>query len=203
MTRKSRLLRLLMTFVCSLVFVVAAGWIALWTFQPVYQATCILEENTDFLLQPLFADRPLESLAVREREILFNPIVLDPVLSDPSIRDAVSLSNPETAEPNLRRNLSIESAGSRSRMTISYIDPDPTSAATVCNGITESYLRQRNFLHAARISNLERVLEPEIARVEQRVEEATRRVEKLRNMTDLAEFDLTGNPLPRLKDKII
>ncbi|TWU19432.1 polysaccharide biosynthesis tyrosine autokinase [Allorhodopirellula heiligendammensis] len=156
-----------------------AAFVVIRGFVPRYQASYLLEANEDFVVfkgvMPV-----MENMARTEKNLFTNPIVLDPVLADPSLRTAPSLSNPETAEANLRKNLSIGSGGTDSRLVVSYTDTDREAAAQVCNAIVESYLRQRDSFDNTRVNNLERWLDPEIQRWEQEVDERRKRVQLLK-----------------------
>jgi len=155
-----------------------ACFVVLRNFVPTYKATSLLEANQDFVVfqgvMPMVKD-----LARTETSLFYNAIVLDPVLADPELRRAPSLSNPDRAEQNLRRNLSINSGGTSSRLVVSYEDSDREAAAMVCNAVVESYLRQRDAFDSTRVNNLERWLEPEIQRWEQEVGDRRRNVQNL------------------------
>ncbi len=158
------------------------AFVVLQTFVPRYRASHLLEANDDFILfkgvMPTVSD-----LARSEKPFFFNPIVLDEVLDDPALRDAPSLSDPETAEANLRRNLSIGNAGSKKRLAVSYEDTDRVAAAEICNAVVASYLRRREEIDTKRINNLERWLGPEIVNWETQVEEKKRNVRLLSQKT--------------------
>ncbi len=159
-----------------------AALLVMQGFVPRYQASYLLEANEDFVVfkgvMPV-----MENLARTEKSLFLNPIVLDPVLADPSLRTAPSLSDPETAEANLRKNLSIGSGGTDSRLVVGYTDSDREAAAQVCNAIVDSYLRQRDSFDNTRVNNLERWLDPEIQRWEQEVDERQKRVQALSQKT--------------------
>ncbi|MDG2220955.1 MAG: exopolysaccharide synthesis protein, partial [Rubripirellula sp.] len=164
---------------------ILAGLVAFYileTFIPRYKASHLLEANQDYVVfkgvMPTVSD-----LSRTEKQIFFNAVVLDPVLSDANLRKAPSLADPETAEKNLRRNLSISAAGSKTRIFVNYEDIDRDAAADVCNAVVESYLRQRDSFDDSRISNLEKWLEPEIERWQQEVEVRQDRIQKLSEMT--------------------
>ncbi|TWU29129.1 polysaccharide biosynthesis tyrosine autokinase [Novipirellula artificiosorum] len=152
------------------------------TFVPEYRAQHLLEANEDYVVfqgvMPMVKD-----LARTETSLFFNPIVLDPVLADPENRMAPSLSDPESAEQSLQRNLSVASGGTSTRLVVSYKDTDPEAAALVCNAVVESYLRQRDSFDSTRVSNLERWLEPEIQRWEREVSDRQRVVQSLSEQT--------------------
>ncbi len=152
------------------------------SFVPTYRATYLLIANDDYVVfkgvMPV-----MRNLSRSERSLIYNPIVLDPVLSEPGIRSAPSLSDPETAETNLIKNLSIGSGGTESTLAVSYTDSDPEAARMVCNAIVESYLRQRDAFDNKRVSNLEDWLEPEIQTWELEVEERKRKVEEISKIT--------------------
>ncbi len=156
----------------GLVLAAIAGFAVLKTFVPRYQATHLLEANNDYVV---FKDvmPMIDDLARTEQPLFYNAIVLDPVLSDPELRSAPSLSDPETAEKNLRKNLSIKSAGSKSQLLVGYEESDREMAAKVCNAVVNAYLRQRDMFDSTRVNNLERWLEPEIQRWQAEVEKAS------------------------------
>ena len=66
------------------------------TFEPVYEATHILEANQDYVVfkgvLPLAND-----LSRKERQLILNDLVLGPVLTEEGIRTAPSLADPEAA----------------------------------------------------------------------------------------------------------
>ena len=162
-----------------------SGLMALYvlkSFVPIYSASHLLEANQDFVVFQHVMPA-VKNLASTEKALFFNAIVLDPVLAEPSCRTAPSLSDPATAESNLKQNLRVTSGGTESRLLVSYKDSDPVAAANICNIIVESYLRQRDAFDNTRVSNLERWLEPEIQRWEQAVEERQRIVQKCSEQT--------------------
>jgi capsular exopolysaccharide synthesis family protein len=138
------------------------------SFVPRYQASYLLEANNDYLVfkgvMPTVSD-----LARSEKSLIMSPIVLERVLRDPELVNAPSLSDPDKAESNLRKNLSIAGTGSRSQLRISYTDTDREAAADVCNAVASSYLKQRDTFDTQRVNNLQKWLEPEIDRWEQEV----------------------------------
>lgn len=155
-----------------------AGYVVLKTFVPRYLASHLLEANEDYIVfkgvMPTIQD-----ISSSEQTLFFNAIILDPVLADPALRESPSLADPETAELNIRQNLSVSSGGTRSRLLVSYEDTDPEAAAMICNAIVDSYLRQRDAFDSTRVANLERWLGPEIERWQQEVEQRQRSVQKL------------------------
>ncbi len=153
-----------------------------FTHVPSYRASYLLTANHDFVVFKGVIP-VVKNPAKSERALILSPIVLDPVLSEPGIRSAPSLSDPTSSQENLLNNLSIESAGTDSVMSVSYEDTDPDSAAMVCNAIVESYLRQRDAFDRKRVSNLEDWLEPEIQTWELEVSEKQRSVESLNKVT--------------------
>ena len=164
------------------VLAVATALVVLKSFVPIYRASHLLESNQDFVVFKNVMPS-VEDLARTEKTLFFNSIVLDPVLADSEFRSAPSLENPKTAEGNLIKNLRVTSGGTGSRLLVSYQDSDREAAAMICNAIVESYLRQRDAFDNARVSNLERWLEPEIQRWEHAVQERQRVVQKLSEQT--------------------
>lgn len=148
---------------------VLAAFAVLQNFQPRYLASHVLESNGDYVVfQDLFSNA--SDLERTERSLVFSPLVLDPVLADPTLRQARSLSDPSSAEANLRENLSLTNGGVASRLVVSFEDTEREFAALVCNAVVESYLRQRDAFDKMRVNNLERWLSPEITRWEKEVE---------------------------------
>ncbi|MEO1524112.1 MAG: hypothetical protein AAFX06_01690 [Planctomycetota bacterium] len=147
--------------VASLVLPCLTVWIALATFTPRYRASHLLESNTEFILykdvMPVFHD-----LADTERAVVMNSVVLDSVLVDPDVLSVIDRDNLATAQQHLRRNLSVEEAGSSGRMLISYVHPDREAAAAICNAVASSYLRVRSSADQTRVTKLETLLVPEI-----------------------------------------
>ena len=141
-----------------------------WAFEPRYRAGHWVEARNDYLVYEDVTPR-YRDLSNTERALIFSPIVMDPVLSDPSLRNTPSLSDPASAEANLRENLFIEEGGTSTRMVISYEDTDPNAAAEIVNAVAESYLRTRDSFDNLRVDNLVKWLQPELRRQEQRVRE--------------------------------
>ena len=155
-----------------------AAILVIETFVPEYRAEHWLEAKQDYLV--FQGVMPVaKNLSQTEKPIILNPIVLDPVLSDPALRKAPSLSDPELAEVNLRKNLTIASGGTSERLVISYTDTDRDAAAMVANAITDSYLRTREAFDSRRVENLEKWLAPELTRWENNVEDRRKTVESL------------------------
>ena len=155
-----------------------AAILVIETFVPEYKAEHWLEAKQDYLV--FKGVMPVaKNLSQTEKPIILNPIVLDPVLSDPAIRKAPSLADPEVAEVNLRKNLSIASGGTSERLVISYTDTDRDAAAMVANAITDSYLRTREAFDSRRVENLEKWLAPELTRWENNVEDRRKTVSSL------------------------
>ncbi|MCG8652075.1 MAG: P-loop NTPase, partial [Pirellulales bacterium] len=159
-----------------------ATFAVLQSFVPRYRASSLLVANDDYILErgvfPTVTD-----LAKSEKLFFSNPIVLDQVLDNPLLRKAPSLSNPETAEGNLRRNLSISTGGSKKQMVVAYEDTDREAAAEICNAVVTAYLACREEFDSARVNDLERWLMPEIDNWEHMVEERKRRVHDLSRNT--------------------
>lgn len=157
-----------------------AGWFVWRSFVPEYEATHILEANRDYVLSrsvgPIIHD-----LARSERQLITNAIVLDPVLANEALTKAPSLSNPATAERQIRQHLQIGNAGTGNLLTISYRESDRKMAAEVCNAIAESYLQARRRFDDERMGNVEQWLA-------QPIEQWKRNVEALRtSLSDLTK----------------
>ncbi|TWU55695.1 polysaccharide biosynthesis tyrosine autokinase [Rubripirellula reticaptiva] len=159
-----------------------AAMFVLQGFVPRYEATHLLVANDEYVVFDNVM-KYSKDLARTETALILNPIVLVPALADPSLHDVPSLSNPATAEAHLRSNLTIKSGGDPKSLEIRYEDTDPEVAKNVCNAVAKSYLRQRDSFDAARVTNIEEWLEPEIQQWEQRVEERQARVQTLSEQT--------------------
>jgi len=72
--------------------------------------------------------------------------------------------------------MSVNDAGTRTLMQISYKDTDPVAAAKVCNAIVRSYLDQRQRFDDRRVSDLEGWLQPAVNSWEGAVEENRKRI---------------------------
>ena len=176
----------------GVLFAAAALVISLLTYTPRYKASHLLEANNDFILYQNVMPK-LENLAETEAPIVFSSLVLDAVLQDPSLRNAPSLSNPDQADRNLRAELSVEEAGSKQRMRISYIDTDRVSAATICNAVVSSYLRTRAASDQVRVNKVQSLLIPEI-------DHWKKEVEKLKgNYRELSRIVGGGDGSPELQ----
>jgi capsular exopolysaccharide synthesis family protein len=149
-----------------------------WTFVPEYLASHLLEANRDFVVFQGIIQGPSELLQ-NERPLIENHLVLSPVLADAKICEAPSLRDVHTREMNIRRNLSLSDAGSRTLMRISYRDTDPVAAANVCNAIARSYLQQRQRFDDRRISDLESWLQPALKLWQTEVEQHRERIVSL------------------------
>ncbi|QEF99607.1 Tyrosine-protein kinase YwqD [Stieleria maiorica] len=162
----------------GLVLACLAAFSVLATFEPRFRAQHLIEANQDYILyRDVF--NTVRDLAGTEKTIFFDEIVLRPVLSDPELRAAPSLSDPEEAERNIRKNLNISHGGSRARMIVSYEDANREYAAKVCNAIVEAYMMQRKALDGRRVAILEELLDPEIDHWKGQVEQHKARVREL------------------------
>lgn len=157
-----------------------AAFLTVQLATPRYRSSSLLEANRDYIV---FKDvlPTIQNLAKNDQALIFNSLVIDPILANPSLRSAPSLFVPESAEENLRKNLTVESDNVESRMIVSYEDTDPTAAAVVCNAIVAAYLRQRDAFDHQFSSNRQRWLLPEIQRWRQRVEQQQRIVSQINN----------------------
>lgn len=160
-----------------LLALVVSGFIY-WAFVPEYLASHLLEANRDFVVFQGIMQGPSE-LVQNERPLIENHLVLSPVLSDSKVCEAPSLQDVHTREMNIRRNLSVSDAGSRTLMRISYRDTDPAAAAAVCNAIARSYLQQRQRFDDRRISDLEGWLQPALKLWQDEVEQHRERIVNL------------------------
>ena len=180
----------------GLVLAAIAAVVVLQMFVPTYRATHIIEANEEYLL--FKGVHPVNrNLARTEKLLILNPLVLDPVLANPDLRSAPSLSDPETAESNLKKALSFSSSGSEARLAVSYQDTTPEAAVEVCNAVVASYMKFRAAHDSKRVRNLETWLTPEIARWEQEVENDLKVVKDLRVQTN---GYTTGNQASQLEN---
>jgi capsular exopolysaccharide synthesis family protein len=149
-----------------------------WRFVPEYLASHLLEANRDFVVfQGVMQGHA--DLLQNERPLIENHLVLSPVLSDAKICEAPSLRDIHSREMNIRRNLSLSDAGSKTLMRVSYRDTDPVAAANVCNAIVRSYLQQRQRFDDRRISDLEGWLQPALKLWQDEVEQHRERIVSL------------------------
>lgn len=149
-----------------------------------------MKANQDYIVDKSALGYSLD-LSETERQLVENERVFAQVLMDPGLRETPSLSEPETAEQNLRENLSIESARDPAILVISYTDTDREAAAKVCNAITDSYLMLRDDFESRRIGRLEKWLEPQVVQLKRKVEEQSKLVAQLTR-------EITGTPGTRL-----
>ncbi len=164
-----------------------------YQFEPEFQATCFMEANRDFVIAQGLQTQSRD-LARTERTLITHALVLDPVLADPKLRAAPSLSNPQTAERQIRDRLAVGNAGTDTQLTISYRDRDKVMAAKVCNAIAESYLKVREQLDEDRFEDVESWLA-------QPIEQWKRNVENLRlNLTQLSK---DSNGIDPFKENIV
>ncbi len=182
----------------GLVFAGIAAFAVLQSFTPTYEATHLMEANQDFVVFKgvLPLNRSSRNVARTEKQLIYNSIVLDSVLAIPGTREVPSLSDPESAETNLRKNLSVGNAGTDTLLTISYRDEDPDAAAYVANVVADAYLSKRNEFDQTRSKNLERWLSPEIQRWRGEVESRQRRVEELSGKTAGYAVSDSNRPSP-------
>ncbi|MCY2973108.1 MAG: AAA family ATPase [Planctomycetota bacterium] len=149
-----------------------------WSFVPEYSASHLLEANRDFVVFQGVMQGHSELLQ-NERPLIENHLVLSPVLSDPKICEAPSLRDIHSREINIRRNLSLSDAGSKTLLRVSYRDTEPVAAASVCNAIVRSYLQQRQRFDDRRISDLEGWLQPALKLWQDEVEQHRERIVSL------------------------
>ena len=161
-------------------------------FTPQFQADHLLESNGDYVVfrgtMPTSAN-----LAASERQLIYTDLVLDSVIADPDILALLQVESSDEAKVALREQLRVSSAGTNSMFTISYQHENPSTAAAVCNKITESYLLQRERLESERIANLESWLAPSIDQWKGEVETHEKRVR------DLSKSSLGYDPSVRIE----
>jgi polysaccharide biosynthesis transport protein len=155
--------------------------LSVWfTFEPVFEATYIMEVNRDYVITQGL-NTQVRDIAKSERNLITNAMVLDEVLADSRLQSAPSLKNPQTRARDIRTRLSVGNAGSENLLTISYRDKDPQMAAEICNAIAVSYLKVRRRFDEERFANVERWLNRPI-------EVWMRNVENLQtNLTELTK----------------
>ena len=165
----------------GLILAAITAVVVLQTFVPRYRASHWIEANNEYLVfkgvNPVY-----KNLVRSEKPLILNSLVLDPVLANPDLRWAPSLTNPDSALANLKKQLSF-SGSTSSRLCVSYEDTDPKAAAAICNAIVDSYLAFRDDYDSKRVSNIVTWLEPEISRWEQEVENQRSKVKQLKSQT--------------------
>jgi polysaccharide biosynthesis transport protein len=176
----------------GLALAATAAFIVFSLFVPVYQATHLLESNTDYVVFRDTIPTP-RNLANTEKNLIFTDLILDRVVSDPEIQVAPGFAAAIPAKELLRKNLSIGNAGADSLLTISFKNPDPKFAALVCNKVTESYLAQRERLDNERVTNLESWLAPSLDLWKTEVQGHEKRVR------DLSKSALGFDPTKRVE----
>lgn len=143
------------------------------SFVPEYMASCTLEVNRDYILRPE-AGRDIAS----ERQFIMNGLVLESVLSRPELRAAPSLSNPISADREIRRRLTISSGGG-DIFSINYRDREPNHAAMVCSAIADSYLQKRAIAFKSRNAIVSEWLAPSIDYWKKEVDDERRKIGEL------------------------
>ncbi len=154
------------------------GYVVFASFVPEYQASHLLEANRDYVVFQSVMQGPVE-LVKNEKPLIENHLVLSSVLSDPEVCKAPSLKDPSLRELNIRKNMTISDAGSKTLLRISYKDSDPEAAANVCNAIARSYLAQRQRFDDRRLETLESWLAQPTKSWENEVETQRKRVADL------------------------
>ena len=131
------------------------GSFAVWlTFVPEFEAIHIMQANQDFVLSRDLMEVQ-KDLVRNERPLIMSPLVLDEVLALPELKSVPSLSNPDTAEFEIRRRLKVSNAGSDNLLTISFRDTDRKQVAKVANAIADSFKREKRRLEEVRLKNIE------------------------------------------------
>jgi succinoglycan biosynthesis transport protein ExoP len=160
-------------------FLASLGGVFVYSsFVPEYLASHLLEANRDFVVFQGIMQGPSD-LVQNERPLIENHLVLSPVLANAKVCEAPSLQDANQRELNIRRNLGVSDAGSRTLMRISYRDSDPVAAANVCNAIAKSYLQQRQRFDDRRVSDLEGWLQPALKLWQDEVEQHRERIVNL------------------------
>ena len=176
----------------------AAAFVVYASFVPMYRATHMLEANQDYIV---FKNVLAESsnLEATERQIILSDLVLDDVVSQAEIQ-ASGFTDPVTAVNEIKDDLEIKAAGTRTLLRLSYTHPDPAIAALVCNTVADSFLAQRERLDNRRVSDLESWLTPSIDLWKAEVQGHERRIVELSkvalgfdpsNAVESMEFDLS------------
>ncbi|QDV43209.1 Tyrosine-protein kinase YwqD [Stieleria neptunia] len=163
----------------GVVLAVIAAFAVLQSFVPQFQATHHLAANKDWLIDSGVMPTP-DDLARSEKTLITSPIVLSQVIDKPELQ-AYGLQDPDpdVREQTLISNLSIRGGGTRSAMSISYIDSDKKFAADVCNAVVEAYLQKRDEYDNRRIGRLEQWLTPQVEQLKRKVEEQEKLVSQL------------------------
>ncbi len=160
-------------------FMAALGAFGVWVaVAPEYEATHILQANYDFVLSRDF-EGSSSGLARNERPLIMSPVVLDDVLADPQLSALPSLSDPNLRERNLRKGLTVTSAGTDDLLLITFRDTDRQSVAKLANAIAASYVRERRRFEEIRLANLEHSLLQPIEQSRRNVEESRRFYQEL------------------------
>ena len=169
----------------GVVMAAAGSYAVLYTFVPEFEATHILQANQDFVLSKDLTESQ-KDLAKNERPLIMSPLVLGEVLGLPELRSVPSLSNPNTAEFEIRKRLKISNSGADNLLTISFRDVDRNQVAKVANAVAESFKNQRRLLEEKRLKNIETSLA-------QPIETWRRNVAEARNQWVELSKKLTGS----------
>ena len=197
----------------GLVLAGLAAFLVIQSFVPEYRASHILGVNKVSSIKGLGLLSAPRNLARTESLIVKNDVVTRSVLADPECVSYQRLSNPETAERNLVKDIRVTAAGAEDRMLISFVGSDPEKVTLICNRLAESYLRYREIADGKSVEFFKRWLEPEIEQKKKEVARKRREVESLsqgspvgglrENAFENAMNDSQLNHINNLKSQII
>jgi uncharacterized protein involved in exopolysaccharide biosynthesis len=155
----------------------AAGSAAavLWFFEPVYQASAWIqiEDAAPYVAYGTVYQRPEqeEQFVKTQMELLRGPLVLAPALSRPEVARLKELRDVPNPTDWMKKRIQVEAVGHSALYTVSYLSPEPQSAAEVVNAIVEEYFEFRDQKEVARMQRVMTLLEEEKLRSNSRIHE--------------------------------
>jgi capsular exopolysaccharide synthesis family protein len=161
----------------GLLLAVGAGAVALFTFQPTFRATALLQikEQPDYLA---FRAEGNNRFVQNQVELLRSPVVLERVLAT----DVGKL--PEVAKQTaqiewLQRGLMAKNIGGSDLFELSFACPNAEGARTIVNTIVQSYLELSQLETEARTDKVIELLNTELERRRKEVDQTREKVREL------------------------
>lgn len=161
--------------------IAVAGWLAVYSLPPVYEATARIHVNTETTLKPL-----LQGLAVNTDVMSEVNVVTQAMLSRPQLEEVMreaELDLRATSDAALERELDRLRVGiriSRDRFentfTITYSDESRSKAINVVDTLLDNFIEDTLGASRSDTQNAQRFLESQIADYERKLTEAEQRL---------------------------
>ena len=117
----------------------AATWLMLQRFQPVYEATTLLQIKSDAPYLVFSKGRGGRSFADNQVELLQSELVLNEVLARPEVVEAGTFEGANDPVHGLARRTNVSVVGKSDLISVTYSGSSPGEAALVANAICEAY----------------------------------------------------------------